>query len=122
MAAVLTTSSTVLCGPVPPHLGAVVVKGNPKLTVSSAGVLLEDGIKGQSISAAQKCQIVDNTNSGNKHCTSVMAVTTTLATKLKVATKPVVLMPLSGGTDGTLGGTLQTALAATANQAKLTAI
>src|SRR5216683_2425927 len=119
MSAVLTTNSTVLCGPTPVHGGAVVVKGSSKLTVSSAGVLLKDGINMQSISLIQPCKIVD-TNTGNKHCSTVQAVTTTLATKLNVTGKPVVLMPLTGGTDGTIGGTLQTALTATANQAKLT--
>jgi flagellar hook protein FlgE len=52
-------------------------------------------------------------------CTLVNGVTAGLATKLRVGTSPVVLATLQGGTNGTIGGTPQTLLAAVANQDKL---
>jgi len=119
MSAVLTANSTVTCG----HLGTVLVQGSTKLSVSSGGVLLENGIL-QSVSAvpATQCQIpVAQTNT---KCTKVLSVlSTSLAQKLTVGGKPVALVPLSGTTNGVVGGlTPQQWLTALANQTKLSAV
>ena len=117
MPAVLTATATVDCG----HGGKVSVVGSPKFSVQSAGVLLKTGIEMKSV-GVPPCGI-PIPPSGNVKCTAVVAVTTTPALKLTVQSQPVVLMPLTGTTNGAVGGlTPQLKLNATGAQTKLTAV
>ena len=115
MAEVLTTGSTVDCG----HTGTVSTSGASKLKVAGNAVLLEDGVSGKSVSA---CVTQNVTNTGMKQCTTVTSVTMGKATKLKVGGAPVLLSSLKGATDGTVGGSPQMLLKATAGQTKLKAV
>jgi hypothetical protein len=115
MAGVLTTASVVKCG----HGESKVATANTaKLTVGRAPVLISSSIAGKSVSG---CVTVDDPNTATKKCLSVTEVTAGQASKLTTGGQPVMLDTLGGATDGTVGGTLQTLLTATAGQAKLTA-
>lgn len=116
MGAVLTTSATVDCG----HGGVVSVTGSGKLSVLSAGVLQKAGIELKPV-GVPPCGIPIPPAS-NVKCTSVKTLTATLALKLTVQSQPVVLMPLAGVTNGTVGGAPQAFLKATGAQTKLTAV
>jgi hypothetical protein len=117
---VLTMNSTVGCGhlPPPPGTGIVQVQSTAKLKVSGKSVLLLDSISGKAVSGL--CGTVPAT--GTKKCTAVSSVSGGLATKLKVGGQPVVLDTVTGGTDGTVGGSPQLLLAALANQPKLRSV
>jgi hypothetical protein len=115
MPPVLTDVSFVDCG----HSGRVSTAGETKLKVDGALVLLQDGIQGHSVGA---CPVVDDSNSGTLKCRTVTAVTGGQATKLRVNGRPVMLDTLSGGTDGTAGGTPVQLLSGRAGQAKLEAV
>ena len=120
---VLTTSSTVGCGhlPPPPGSGVVQVQSTAKLRVAGAPVLLVDSIANKPVTTGTCGIVVSQTN---VKCTKVAAVTAGAATKLTVGKNPVVLdTTLKGSTDGTLAGvTPQLLLAAVANQTKLTSV
>jgi hypothetical protein len=120
---VLTTTSTVGCGhlPPPPGSGVVQVQSTAKLRVAGAPVLLLGSIANKPL-VPLTCGIV--VSQTNVKCTKVAAVTAGTATKLTVGGQPVVLdTTLKGSTDGTLGGvTPQLLLAAVANQTKLTSV
>jgi hypothetical protein len=117
MPKVLTTASEVGCG----KQGKANPRGESKLTVNGSPVLTKGGVAGQAISS---CGTVTNT-SGMKQCTTVAAVATGEATKLKVGGQAVLLDSLTGTTDGTgePGSPLPPAspLKASAGQSKLTA-
>src|SRR6266545_2066852 len=115
MAGVLTTASNVTCGHAP---GKVQTSSTAKLTVSGRPVLLKSSIAGSSVSG---CSTPSDPNSGSVTCTLVTSVTTGDATKLTAGHAPVTLDTLAGGTNGTVSGTPQTLLSATAGQTKLTA-
>lgn len=123
MPKVLTTSSTVGCGhlPPPPGAGVVQVQSTAKLRVATAPVLLLAGINGKPV-ATGTCGIVPS--QGNIKCLKVSAVTAGMATKLTVGGLPVMLAEtLAGTTDGTLATvTPQPLLAAVPNQSKLTSV
>src|SRR5258707_10067666 len=96
MTAVLTAQSTVQCK----HFGTVLVQGSTKLTVSSAGVLLEDGIVQPLVPLSCTIPIPPQ---ANVKCMNVHQVLPpSLATTLTVGGKPVALATLTGTTDGTL--------------------
>src|ERR1700761_4143628 len=117
MPAVLTASTTVDCG----HGGKIGVAGSPVLSVQSAGVLLKTGIETKLV-GVPPCGIVPPPAS-NLKCSSVTAVTGTFALKLTVQSQPVVLMSLTGTTNGNLlGVTPQPLLKAIGAQTKLTAV
>ncbi len=124
---VLTTDSTVLCGPtidppppVPIHGGNVNVQSSAKLKVNRNAVLLRSSIEGRLVSG---CATPSEPSSGNVPCATVSLVSSGEATKLTVQGNAVILDILTGSTNGTVGGTTpQTLLGATAGQNKLTAI
>ncbi len=99
MPAVVTQGTTVSCG----HGGIVQTVGSPKLTVGGSPVLVDTGIIGEPIPAAPapgSCSIMPPPNS-NVPCTTVLSVNpASLATKLVVSARPVVLASLSGTTNG----------------------
>ncbi|MEZ4731292.1 MAG: hypothetical protein R3E79_29590 [Caldilineaceae bacterium] len=109
---VLTTASPVVCG----HGGPVTVSSSAKLTVKQNPVLLKSSIASKAVSG---CTTVPDPNTSTKACTTVASVTAGEATKLTVRGNPVMLDTLAGSTDGTIGGTLQTLLSATAGQSQL---
>lgn len=117
MPAVVTQASTVSCG----HGGIVQTVGSPKLTVGGSPVLVDTGIIGKPIPAPpapKSCSIVPPPNS-NVPCTSVLAVNPpSLATKLVVGARPVVLASLSGTTNGSV----PTLLTAVVTQTLLTTV
>src|SRR4051812_16396711 len=102
MPSVLTTGSTVLCGPNTGgyHGGRVATTSSAKLTVNGAPVLLRSGI-GPTLSFV--CKTPSSTST--KPCTSVTAITQGDATKLTVGGAPVMLDSLAGKTDGAPPGT-----------------
>lgn len=116
---VLTTGSTVLCGPltpagvpIPPHVGKVITISTAKLTVQGQPVLLETSIVGQTI--APGCLVPVP----GVACKAVISIATTRSLKLMVNGSPVLLEPLTGVASGNPAGTL----GAQANQIKLTAV
>jgi hypothetical protein len=116
MAGVLTTASTVLCGPdVPPnHGGTVAVSSTAKLKVNGNPVLIKSSIAGKSVGGCKTPQ-----SNSTKPCTTVSSVLSGEASKLKAGGSPVMLdSTLSGQTDGAPPGTLS----ASAGQNRLTAI
>ena len=121
MAGVLISSSNVTCGHVlPPKLGKVQVSSSAKLRVNGQPVLLKSSIENKTVAG---CATVPDPNTGAKPCTTVTAVSTGEATKLKVGGKAVILDTLTGDTDGNVAGTTpQKLLKGTALQSKLTAI
>jgi hypothetical protein len=115
----LTTSATVTCG----HGGTIVTSGSAKFTVQSAGALLQAGIAPKSVGLPPCGTPVPPM--ANKKCLSATVVDPgSLASKLTVQALPVVIMPLTGTTDGVVGGTPQKLLSAIAAtvQAKLTTL
>ncbi len=116
MGAVLTTASKVACGHDP---GKVATSATAKLKVNGNLVLLKSGIAGKSVSG---CSTVTDPNTSTLQCSTVTSVTAGEATKLKAGGSPVMLDTLAGATNGTVSGTPQTKLSATASQTKLTAI
>ena len=88
MPAVLTTTSTVLCGPDTPtlHGGDVAVTSTAKLTVDGAKVLTKDGIENKPVSGCNT-PVTQTT----AKCTAVGSVLTLEATKLTVDGKPVMI-------------------------------
>lgn len=111
MANVLTTSSTVSC----PHFpGKVAVSSNAKLSVNGSPVLAKTGIAGKQIGGCKN----PTDSSGNKTCTTVVAVASGETSKLSFNGQAVMLENTKGTTDGTP----QNDLSASANQGKLTAI
>ena len=116
MPGVLTTTSTVLCGPdVPPnHGGKVAIASTAKLKVNDNPVLLNSSIAGKSVGGCKT-----PTSNSTKPCTSVASVSSGEANKLKAGGNPVMLdTTLSGKTDGAPLGPLF----ASAGQSKLTAL
>jgi len=114
MAEVLTSGSSVGCT----HPGGKIsLSSQAKLKVKGNAVLLEDDVKGKSIS---DCPIPKDESKGTAPDTKVLALTTGKASKLKVGGKPVLLSTLTGTTNG-----LPTApgaqLKVSADQTKLTA-
>jgi hypothetical protein len=121
MSAVVTASSTVTCGHITPVLpGTVSTVGSPKLTVGGSPVLIASGIEGKAVTS---CGITPSSTSTK--CLTVKSVSVapaSVATKLTVGGKPVVLAGLQGTTDGKLlGVTPQPLLGATVAQTLLTA-
>src|SRR2546422_5425825 len=82
---VLTTQSTVLCGPKDPttgaHGGTGLVQSAAKLTVGGAPVLLQSSITATTFPLGA-CGTPANPNQGNKPCTKVSSVTAGSATTL----------------------------------------
>lgn len=118
MAGVLTTASTVLCGPnVPPnHGGQVTVASTAKLTVNGNPVLFKSSVAGKAVPPGA-CKTPQSNST--KPCTSVSSVLGGEAGKLNAGGNPVLLdSTLSGLTDGNPPGPLS----ATADQSKLSAI
>jgi hypothetical protein len=110
MAKVLIMSSNITC----PHSpGKVTVSSSTKLTVNGSAALLKTSIAGKQVGGCTN----PTDNSGNKTCTSVVAVTKGEATKLTFNNQPVMLDDLAGTTDGAKTNSLS----ASANQSKLTA-
>jgi hypothetical protein len=97
--------------------GKVLTASNAKLSVSSP-VLVEASINGQSVVGS----LLSGT--GNAPCQKVNAViAASLATKLKVSGKRVVIVPLTCQTNAIPGGvTPQILLSAIANQTKRTSV
>lgn len=120
---VLTTTSTVGCGhlPPPPGSGIVQVQSTAKLRVAGAPVLLLDSIANKPLVPLSCGTVVNQTS---VKCTKVAGVSAGTAAKLSVGGLPVVLdTTLTGTTDGKVGGvTPQPTLAAVANQTKLTSV
>ncbi len=121
---VLTTNSTVICGPVvivptPLHGGNVMITSLAKLTVNGNPILLKNSIENKIVNG---CSTVANTNTITVTCTQVDSVTVGEAAKLTQTGKPVMLDTLNGTTNGKVGGTPQALLTAAANENKLTAI
>jgi hypothetical protein len=111
MRKVLTTQSTVTCGHV---AGSVQTASTAKLKIDGNPVLLQASVLGRTVASCGIPQV-----QGNKLCTTVLSVTNAPPPKLTVGGAPVLLDTITGTTDGAIGATPQTLLAATANQAKL---
>lgn len=120
MPTVLTMASIVTCGHPP---GAVDTKSDTKLQVDGQPVLLEASIAGRPLKPGT-CGTPVTGPLPSAKCLKVATVAaTSLATKLHVGGKPVVVDTLQGTTDGTVAGTPQTLLAVTsANQSKLASV
>lgn len=112
MGSPLTIASDVECG----HKGVVEVTSSVKLTVNGSPVLLEASVASMPVTPGTCATQQTSTTSPCKTVTSVLPPS--LATKLTVGGKPVVLDSLKGLTDGVPPG----GLLATAGQSKLTAI
>ncbi len=93
---VLTTAGSVRCPD--PVAGTVNLVSAAKLSVAGQPVLLAADVVSQPLVG---CGVVDNPAQGIKHCTSVVAVTGGISTKLVVGGRPVLLDTLTGTTDGT---------------------
>ncbi len=107
MAEVLTEKSKIECA----HKGSIQLTGaatTSTLTVAGAKVLVQGDLNGKPISG---CTTTPDPNTSTLQCLSVtgaLAFPGTTALKLKVGGKPVLLKPLMGFTNGTVGGTPQT--------------
>lgn len=117
MASVLVKAATgpVVCG----HGGTVKAQSASRLTVQSAEVLLMPSGP-VAIDSVNKC-LTPSSNT-TKPCMNA-TVSTTQTTKLTVGGKPLLMMPVSGSSDGMVGGTTpQLLVTAVANQTKLTTL
>lgn len=113
MPSVLTENSTVTCA----HQGTVQLRaGQSKLSVDGSKVLVDGDLTDCAISG---CITVTDPNTSSKTCTSTTAAVGGVASKLKVNGKGVLLEDISGQTDGTVSGTLQTWSVQDAGQTKL---
>jgi hypothetical protein len=113
MPKVLTTASTVLCGPLPTHGGTVVTQSSARLTIGGAPVLVTSSVEMKPVGS---CAVADTPQTDP--CTEVASVKpTSLSTKLTVGGQAVLLETLSGDTNGDPVGPLQ----AVAEHQRLTA-
>jgi len=97
MPPVLTTASTLTCGPKETlHIGKVSVDGSPLLRVGDAGVLTKAAVKGASITGCT------NQSSTTTKCSGMLASAepTGIATRLKVDGEFVALSTLKATTNG----------------------
>src|SRR5947209_4693034 len=96
MPLVLTTSSTILCGPAAPmlHGGTVQNTSTAKLTVAGSPVLVKSDIQGKSVTA---CATVPppQTNTPCSFVNSPLNVTAGEATRLTAGGGPVLLATLA---------------------------
>jgi hypothetical protein len=95
MPPVLTTASTLTCGPGAPHAGTVSVTGARSLRVGGAGVLTKVAVKEGSITGCT------NQSSSTTKCSGIApAEPTGIATRLKVDGAFVALSTLKAKTNG----------------------
>jgi hypothetical protein len=120
MANVLTTLSTVTCGHPP---GKVQVQSQAKLAVGGGRVLVQAGIKDQTVADCGTKPASDAAGPTAAPCKTVSKVGGGRSTKLRAGGQPVMLDTLAGSTDGmVLKVTPQPFLAGVANQVKLRSV
>ena len=113
MSNVLTENSIATCA----NQGSVqLTAGQSKLTINGSKVLIDGDLNGAGISL---CTTVTDPQPGNLQCATITTVVNGVAQKLKVNGKGVLLDDISGDTNGTVGGVLQSWSIQNTEQTKL---